>query len=57
MLAILLLSSCTTSLFRETAARSSGALQGYRVYASEVNLLARTPTCVEYGLMRTTPCV
>ena len=29
---------------------------GYRVYASEVNLLARTPTCVEYGLMRTTPC-
>ena len=34
---LLLLSSCTTSLFRETAARSSGALQPTAVNSDDVH--------------------
>ena len=28
----------------------------YRVYSSEINLIALEKTCVEYGLKRMTPC-
>ena len=30
--------------------------EGFKVYSSEVNLLAGSPTCVEYGLMREASC-